>query len=380
MTDLEGRAARLAEIPASVCYCRWGICVDCQRRKKAQMDDELPRRIRVDRMVPAELAIRAAVHAVEEMPAASRLTDAVILLGQAQNCVADFVDGVTTALTKSSPGGLLAERARWYRDGCDGLEDREGYFASGDVARDAASDLDSALAQLTAQAEEIAQLHTEQEQQTWTCFHCGERFTTPGGAADHFGANPQAIAGCLIQQVPLEKGGTPEAGRGLLMALRKAEAEIVQLRADMEIAKRIPSAWAEALDRSREIEADLALRTRELNVFQAERNRIVSDLIVRTRERDEAQQRIDEAFGVTQTVLGLDDAGDDPDDLVANLHLIDQRSRERQEVIGQLVAQWRDEAQHDTTRDGVHQRALGRCASMLAALLVPRVPNTESKP
>lgn len=39
----------------------------------------------------------------------------------------------------------LAERARWYMDGCDGLEDVAAYLSSGDVARDAASDLDSAI-------------------------------------------------------------------------------------------------------------------------------------------------------------------------------------------------------------------------------------------
>jgi hypothetical protein len=42
----------------------------------------------------------------------------------------------------------LTERARWYRDGCDGLEDIAGYFASGDCARDAARDLESALSEI----------------------------------------------------------------------------------------------------------------------------------------------------------------------------------------------------------------------------------------
>lgn len=42
----------------------------------------------------------------------------------------------------------LAERARWYREGCEGLEDREGYYASGDCARDAASDLEAALSEI----------------------------------------------------------------------------------------------------------------------------------------------------------------------------------------------------------------------------------------
>ena len=54
----------------------------------------------------------------------------------------------------------------------------------------------------------------------WVCFHCGERFTTVGGARDHFGARPTDMAACLI------KIGEE---RGLLMALRKAEALIREI-------------------------------------------------------------------------------------------------------------------------------------------------------
>lgn len=50
----------------------------------------------------------------------------------------------------------------------------------------------------------------------WTCFHCGETFTTTGSAATHFGATPDAQPGCMVR---VQLG--PE--RGLLMALRKAE-------------------------------------------------------------------------------------------------------------------------------------------------------------
>lgn len=52
----------------------------------------LPRRIQLPLQTPAETAIRAAVQAVEEMPADVRLTEAVILLTKAQEKVADFVD------------------------------------------------------------------------------------------------------------------------------------------------------------------------------------------------------------------------------------------------------------------------------------------------
>lgn len=51
----------------------------------------------------------------------------------------------------------------------------------------------------------------------WTCFHCGETFTTPGAARDHFGFDPSHEPGCRI------KAG---AERGLLMALRKAEQDL----------------------------------------------------------------------------------------------------------------------------------------------------------
>lgn len=59
----------------------------------------------------------------------------------------------------------------------------------------------------------------------WTCFHCGETFKTPGGAADHFGAGPDAMPGCLIR---VQLGDE----RGLQMALRKAEDELARYRAE----------------------------------------------------------------------------------------------------------------------------------------------------
>ncbi len=33
----------------------------------------------------------------------------------------------------------------------------------------------------------------------WVCFHCGERFTTVGGAQTHFGRRPIDTPGCLIK-------------------------------------------------------------------------------------------------------------------------------------------------------------------------------------
>jgi hypothetical protein len=52
-----------------------------------------PRRCKVDEMIPAELAIREATLAVEALGAHPLLTKAVILLGEAREAVADFVDG-----------------------------------------------------------------------------------------------------------------------------------------------------------------------------------------------------------------------------------------------------------------------------------------------
>lgn len=57
----------------------------------------------------------------------------------------------------------------------------------------------------------------EKPEHGWTCFHCGETFTTYGAARDHFGFEPSDDVACRI------KAG---AERGLVMALRKAEKEL----------------------------------------------------------------------------------------------------------------------------------------------------------
>lgn len=59
------------------------------------MEPEIPRRIRVDQMTKAELAITNAVGVVEEAGCHVLLTDAVNLLLAAREKVADFVDGKT---------------------------------------------------------------------------------------------------------------------------------------------------------------------------------------------------------------------------------------------------------------------------------------------
>jgi hypothetical protein len=56
------------------------------------MTAEIPRRCRVDLYVSAETAIANAMAEVEKMPCDPLLTDAVVLLSQAKEKVADFVD------------------------------------------------------------------------------------------------------------------------------------------------------------------------------------------------------------------------------------------------------------------------------------------------
>lgn len=53
---------------------------------------EIPRRIRLDLMSPAELAITNAIQEVEKIGADVKLTNAVIKLLAAREDVADFID------------------------------------------------------------------------------------------------------------------------------------------------------------------------------------------------------------------------------------------------------------------------------------------------
>jgi len=64
------------------------------KRLETMMNSEIPRRVDMQRMTAAELAILAAVDAVEAAGADVRLTDAVVLLGEARDAVSDYVDGI----------------------------------------------------------------------------------------------------------------------------------------------------------------------------------------------------------------------------------------------------------------------------------------------
>jgi len=41
----------------------------------------------------------------------------------------------------------------------------------------------------------------EQPADGWVCFHCGERFTKPGTAEEHFGETPEAVTACLAKTI-----------------------------------------------------------------------------------------------------------------------------------------------------------------------------------
>ena len=56
----------------------------------------------------------------------------------------------------------------------------------------------------------------EQPADGWVCFHCGERFTKPGTAENHFGPTPNSVAACVLSV----------ESRGFLMDLRKRERDL----------------------------------------------------------------------------------------------------------------------------------------------------------
>lgn len=70
-------------------WCKWHH-VQCELQKLGPGDP--PRRIRVDLYTRPETAIREAVTAVEYSGAHPLLTDAVALLSQAQEKVAEYID------------------------------------------------------------------------------------------------------------------------------------------------------------------------------------------------------------------------------------------------------------------------------------------------
>lgn len=108
VADCEKAAFVVREDGELVCYRCGSAMVECTPKicGETVMDDEvlnnatkvvgttrIPRRVRVDLMSPAELAIRNAIIMVELSGANVHLTDAVNLLHNAQESVADYIDG-----------------------------------------------------------------------------------------------------------------------------------------------------------------------------------------------------------------------------------------------------------------------------------------------
>jgi len=80
---------------------------------------EIPRRDNMLEWVPAELAIKKAMDAVEEMGASTRLTDAVIYLEIARDAVADFVDGKCPHVFNKGPAYGNIEKQQCVNEGCN---------------------------------------------------------------------------------------------------------------------------------------------------------------------------------------------------------------------------------------------------------------------
>ena len=85
--------------------------------------DDIPRRHRIDHLIPAELAITSAMNAVEHLGADVLLTEAVILLQEARNKVADFLEAEPTEeegqrnfeqLCRETPSGMSLQELRTF--------------------------------------------------------------------------------------------------------------------------------------------------------------------------------------------------------------------------------------------------------------------------
>ena len=120
----------------------------------------------------------------------------------------------------------------------------------------------------------------------WVCFHCGERFTTVGSAHDHFGARPTDMAACLI------KVGEE---RGLVMALRKAQADALKAQAEV-IRMTLNDVYGEVREEVRDFAIEMEERLRANDYKGGWKNELPQFLIARVREEleelDEAVDRI----------------------------------------------------------------------------------------
>lgn len=139
--------------------------------------------------------------------------------------------------TITAPGGVTDS---FSRSGTS--TDRFGYAA----IRQQQSD----LAALTAECDQLKPRMTNARHHGcafdgWQCYHCGEVFTTMGGARTHFGHESDAMPGCIIKVKPGDE-------RGLLIELRKAEAERDQLRARLAAVDAAPTVARVVEERNRD--------------------------------------------------------------------------------------------------------------------------------
>lgn len=97
-------------------------------KSKENPVNDIPRRIRIDLQTPIEAAIRAARDAVDAGPAHPHMTRATVMLGQALDAVADFVDGVPERAAPPAPGDAAAVALLADARKCVALANTNGYY------------------------------------------------------------------------------------------------------------------------------------------------------------------------------------------------------------------------------------------------------------
>lgn len=106
---LKCRCINLFQEPDGSYWC-------CNRLQKEGMN--IPRRCQIDLMTPGELVIRDAMRVIESLGAHPLLTDAVVLLGQAQEKVADYVDRCPTCEGRKKVQATNPNRAKAWEVPC----------------------------------------------------------------------------------------------------------------------------------------------------------------------------------------------------------------------------------------------------------------------
>lgn len=110
--------------------------------RRSKITPEIPRRSQMMEWTPEERAIHDVHVLVEAMGAHPRLTDAVILLGQARDAVADFVDQQLTHVVEVQPDDIghlnpawrwvcsCGEAGQWFHEKTDAIDDGNEHVAT----------------------------------------------------------------------------------------------------------------------------------------------------------------------------------------------------------------------------------------------------------